>query len=157
LGGQPPTLADLPRLAYTEQVIKESMRLYPPAWSFARSAIEETELGGYVIPKHSTVIILPYVIHRDPRWFADPERFDPERFSLERESAIPKYAYLPFGGGPRICIGNAFAMMEAKIILASILQRWRLQRVSNAPVVPEPLVTLRPKGGLPMRITAWEA
>ncbi|MFQ3648188.1 MAG: cytochrome P450, partial [Anaerolinea sp.] len=156
LGDRPPTLADLPQLTYTEQVIKESMRLYPPAWSFARSVVEEVELGGYLIPKRSTVIILPYVIHRDPRWFTDPERFDPDRFSPERESSIPKYAYLPFGGGPRICIGNAFAMMEAKLILAAIVQRWRLRRASNAPVIPEPLVTLRPKGGMPMRVEAWD-
>ena len=152
LQGRRPTLADLPALSYTEQVIKESMRLYPPAWSFARQAMETVEFGGYRFPRGSAFIIIPYVVHRDPRWFDAPERFDPERFSPEREANIPKYAYLPFGGGARVCIGNSFAMMEAKIILASFIQRYHLALDPAQKVVPEPLVTLRPKYGMKMQV-----
>jgi cytochrome P450 len=141
LGGRPPTLADMPRLTYTEQVIKESMRLYPPAWSFARSVLEPVELGGYTLPPRSTVVILPYVIHRDERWFPQPLRFDPERFNPANEE-----------GGPRVCIGNSFAMMEAKIILASVVQRYRLALRPGYQAEPEPLVTLRPRGGMPMQV-----
>lgn len=154
LGGRMPTLADLAALPYTEQVMKEGMRLYPPAWSFARTVKEPFELENYTLPVNSTLIVLPYVIHRDARWFPDPERFDPERFSPEREASIPKYAYLPFGGGPRVCIGNAFAMMEARLILAGVVQRYRLVLAASGPVVPEPLITLRPKGGMPMTLVA---
>lgn len=154
LGKRVVTLADLPQLTYTEQVLKEAMRLYPPAWGFARQAVEDVTFAGYDFPKRTNFIIIPYVIHRDPRWFADPERFDPERFNAQNEPNITRYAYLPFGGGPRICIGNSFAMMEAKIILASIMQRFVLTRPSAQPAVPEALVTLRPKGGMPMRLTA---
>jgi len=152
LNGRAPTLADLAQLTYTEQVIKESMRLYPPAWSFARSAREDFEVGDYLLPKYSTIVMIPYVIHRDARWFEDPEAFNPERFSAENEPNIPKYAYLPFGGGARVCIGNSFAMMEAKIILSSIVQRYRLLLATNEPIVPEPLVTLRPQHGMPMTL-----
>jgi cytochrome P450 len=154
LNGRKPTLADVAQLPYTEQVIKESMRLYPPAWSFARSIVEDFEVRGYTLPKRSTVIILPYVIHRDARWFPNPDQFDPERFSSANEANFPRYAYLPFGGGPRICIGNSFAMMEAKIILASVVQRYHLHLPPNTPVTPEPLVTLRPKNGMRMRLQA---
>jgi cytochrome P450 len=153
LGNQPPTLADLPRLVYTEQVIKESMRLYPPAWSFARSARESFEVRGYTLPAKSTILVLPYVMHRDERWYPDPLRFDPERFSAANEDKFPKYAYLPFGGGPRVCIGNSFAMMEAKIILAGVIQRYKLSLKDGWHVEPEPLVTLRPKHGMPMQLS----
>lgn len=154
LAGRQPGLADVPQLAYTEQVLKESMRLYPPAWSFARQPLENVELGGYTIPARSTVVISSYVIHRDPRFFPDPERFDPERFAPHNEEQIHKYAYLPFGGGPRICIGNNFAMMEAKLILASIAQRYRLRLAPGHRVEPEPLVTMRPKYGMKMILEA---
>ncbi len=152
LNGRAPTLDDLPRLPYTEMVLKESMRLYPPAWSFGRMPIEPVTIGGYTIPKYDTVLIIPYVIHRDARWFPKPETFDPERFNADNEKNIPKYAYLPFGGGARVCIGNSFAMMEAKLILATIAQHYRLTLKAGQRVEPEPLVTLRPKYGMQMQL-----
>lgn len=157
LGGRAPTLEDLPNLLYTEMILKESMRLYPPAWSFGRMALQDVTIGGYVMQKYNTALVIPYVIHRDARWFAEPDKFDPERFSPENEKNIPKYAYLPFGGGARICIGNSFAMMEAKLILATIAQQYRLMLKPGHPVEPEPLVTLRPKYGMLMRLQSRHA
>jgi cytochrome P450 len=161
LGGRAPTFEDLPKLVYTEQVIREAMRMYPPAWLLAREPIQEVALGGCRIPKQATVFISPYSVHHDPRWWADPEKFDPERFATGWEERIPKYAYIPFGGGPRICIGNSFAHMEARLILATIAQRWQMTLPPGAEVRPAPLVTLHPKGGLPMqlrdRVTAGAA
>jgi cytochrome P450 len=154
LGGALPKLDDLKRLPYTEMVIKESMRLFPPAWGFGRRAIEDVEIGGYTIPAGSGVNISVYHMHRDPRWWLQPERFDPLRFSPEGEQAQVRYAYLPFGGGPRICIGNAFALMEARLLLAVMASRFRLRLLTNDPVEPEPLITLRPKNGLRMRLEA---
>ncbi|MFN7210204.1 MAG: cytochrome P450 [Aggregatilineales bacterium] len=148
LGGKPPTLADLPNLPYTEMVIKEAMRLYPPAGGIPRMALTDVPLGEYVVPKGSNVFISTYVMHRDPRYFPEPERFLPERFSREREADILRYAYLPFGGGPRICIGNTFAMLEARLLLATIAQRFRLSLVKGHPIVPEQLFTIRPKYGV---------
>lgn len=152
LGDRTATLEDVEKLTYTEQVVKEGMRLYPPAWSVGRQLNKgaNVEIGGYRIPERTSLIVAAYVTHRDPRWFPDPERFDPERFTPENEKALPRYAYFPFGGGPRICIGNSFAMMEAKLILATIIQQHRLSLVPNHPVVPEPLITLRPKYGMKM-------
>jgi len=151
LGDRPPTLEDLKQLPYTLMVFKESMRLYPPAWAFTRQAIEDVQIGEYTIPKKWDVFIVPYVIHRMPDLWDDPERFDPERFSPENEKQIPRYAYLPFGGGARVCIGNSFALMEGHLVLATLLQRYKLELVQKT-VEPEPLVTLRPKGGLHMRV-----
>jgi cytochrome P450 len=131
-------------------VIKEAMRLYPPAWAFSREAIEPVELGGYSVPKGSVVGVMSYFTHRDPRWFPNPERFEPERFSPERESEIPKFAYIPFGGGPRVCIGNSFAMMEARLILATIAGHYSLSLLPGQKVEMTPLITLNPKGNLPM-------
>lgn len=150
LGGRPATFADLANLRYTEMVIKETMRLYPPAWSTTRESIEDVEIGGYTVKKQRNVFINIYGIHRDERFFADPLRFDPERFSAENEKNIPKYAYLPFGAGPRICIGNAFAMMEAKLLLATIMQRYQLSLAPGQVVEPERVFTLRPKYGMKM-------
>jgi cytochrome P450 len=152
LGDRTATLADVEKLTYTEQVVKEGMRLYPPAWSVARQIKkgERVEIGGYEIPYGASIVVASYVTHRDPRWFPDPERFDPERFTPEREKALPRYAYFPFGGGPRICIGNSFAMMEAKLILATIMQHHHLAHVPGHRVEPEPLITLRPKYGMKM-------
>lgn len=152
LSGRLPTLADLKQLTYTEQVIKEGMRVYPPVWSVARQAKEATELGGYPIRKYATAVIPIWSVHHDERWFPQAATFDPERWSDEREATVPRYAYLPFGGGPRICIGNAFAMMEAQLLLASIVQRFRLSHVEGHRVEPEPLVTLRPRYGMQMKL-----
>lgn len=150
LNGQPPTMADLAQLPYSEQVIKEAMRLYPPAGGVTRQPIHDITLGGYPIAKGSTVAISTYAMHHDPKLYPDPERFDPERFTPENEAKLPRMAYLPFGGGPRICIGNSFAMMEARLILATVLQRFSLQLASTKAVRAEQLFTLRPKGGLKM-------
>jgi cytochrome P450 len=150
LGGLPATVEDLTRLRYTESVIKESMRLYPPAWVlFTREALAEVELGGYRIPTGSNVILSPYVTHRDARFFENPEQFDPGRFAPGRAERIPPYAYFPFGAGPHVCIGNGFAMMEMTLIVATVLQQCRLAPTPGQEAVePELVLALRPKGGL---------
>jgi cytochrome P450 len=150
LGGRLPTVEDLPRLPYCRMVIKEALRLYPPAWSFSRNAVAQDELGGYAIAPGSMILLCPYTTHRHPALWEQPEAFDPLRFTPERVAARPHYAYFPFGGGPRLCVGLAFAMMEAHLILATVAQRFRLRLGTEVRIDPEPLVTLRPRGGLPM-------
>jgi cytochrome P450 len=154
LGGRSPTEGDLPRLKYTSMVLDESMRLYPPAWMFTRAARQDDEIGGYFIPKGSFLFLSPYLVHRKPSLWEDPEGFDPERFAPERAASIPRFAYFPFGGGPRQCIGNTFALMESVLLLAVFLQKYRLDLVPGHPVELEPLVTLRPKHGVMMTIHA---
>ncbi|MEP7292089.1 MAG: cytochrome P450 [Chloroflexota bacterium] len=156
LGGRTPTLADLKQLPYTERVVKEALRLYPPAYSFGRMAIEDTVIAGYDVPAHTDINIFNFMTHRDPRWWDAPEAFRPERFSPENESSIPRYAYLPFGGGPRVCIGNSFAMMEARLMLATIAQRYQLRLTPGQKVELDPLITLRPLGGMHMRVEQRE-
>ncbi len=152
LGGRPATLADVPKLKYAEMVFKETLRLYPPTWMFPRQAVEPVEIGGYLLKPSSLVHLFPYVVHHDPRWFDQPEQFIPERFAPERADSIPDYAFFPFGGGPRVCIGNSFAMMEAQLILATVLQQYRLTLApGQGEPEPEPLIVLRPKGGIRMR------
>jgi cytochrome P450 len=148
LGGRLPTVGDLPHLRYTEHVVTEAMRLYPPAWGFGREARAACEIGGYAIPAGTTVIISPWVSHRDPRYFDKPTAFRPERWSGDFAATLPRFAYIPFGGGPRICIGNRFAMMEAVLVLATVAQRFRLEWQYDRPVVPLPSITLRPKDGV---------
>lgn len=148
LGGRSPTVADLPQLRFTEHVVTEAMRLYPPAWGFGREALADCEIGGYAVPAGTTVIMSPWVSHRDPRYFEHPTEFRPERWGGDFAKQLPRFAYMPFGGGPRICIGNRFAMMEAVLILATIAQRFRLQWHGTRPVVPAPSITLRPQGGV---------
>ena len=153
LQGRAPTVADLPALPYTRMVIEEAMRLYPPAWILTgRQVIADDQVGGYTIPAGSIVFISPYATHRDPRFWPDPERFDPSRFAPERAAERPRFAYLPFGGGPRKCIGAEFAMTEAQLILAAVAQRCRLRLKPGWAVEPDPIFTLRVRGGLPMRL-----
>lgn len=153
LGGRLPEVSDLPNLTYLEWVVKESMRLYPPAWAVStRQAIEDDEILGYHIPKGRGVMILPWVLHRDPRFWEQPLAFDPLRFSPERSADRHKFAYIPFGGGPRKCIGNTFALIEAQLILATILPRYKVRVMPDYKVGPEPIFTLRVKGGLPVRV-----
>jgi cytochrome P450 len=154
LGGRSPSVEDLPRLKYTAMVLDEAMRLYPPAWMFTRAARENDEIGGYFIPKTSFLFLSPYIVHRKPSLWEDPEGFDPERFAPERAASIPRFAYFPFGGGPRQCIGNTFAIMESVLLLAVFMQKYRLDLVPGHPVEPEPLVTLRPKHGVLMTVHA---
>jgi len=153
LQGCAPTYDDLPNLSYTRMVIEETLRLYPPAWTIGRQSVQEDMLGGYTIPAKANLIVPIYVIHHDPRWWPEPERFAPERFTPERSAARHKFAYLPFGAGPRLCIGNNFAMMEAQLVLASIVQRYHLQLVAGHPVQPTPVVMLSTSHGLPMLLT----
>lgn len=153
LSGRVPTVEDLPRLTYTRMVIEEAMRLYPPVWTLSRTPREDDTIGGYHIPTGAVVIISPYITHRHPEVWDDPDRFDPERFTPARIAARPRFAYFPFAGGPRQCIGNNFAMMEAQLVLATVAQRFCLALVPGHHVSPEALVTLRPRGGLPMTLT----
>lgn len=154
LGDRAPTVADLPSLPYLTMVLQESMRLYPPAWMITRRAKEQDVIGGYGIPKGSFVFVSPMVTHRHSEYWPDPEAFDPQRFKPEAFARLPKFAYYPFGGGPRGCIGSAFAMMEAQLILATVLPRFELNLVPEHPVALEPLISLRPRHGMLMTARA---
>ena len=160
LNGRPPEYADLVNLPYTRMVIDEAMRLYPPAWGFSRQALADDELGGFHLPRGWLAFVIPYVLHRLPAFWQDPEAFDPERFLPERSADRPKFVYLPFGAGPRQCIGNQFALIETQLIVATLAQRYRLHLVPRHRVEPWPLITLRPRFGMPMiieRRTAWRS
>jgi cytochrome P450 len=152
LGGRPPTMADLPRLPFTLQVFRETLRLYPPAYIIARRALRDVTIGGYAIKKNQLLVIDIVGMHRREVYFEDALRFDPARFSPEREKRQKKGAYMPFGGGARICIGNHFALMEGQLALAHLAQHYRFEPVSKQPVEPEALITLRPKHGLSMYV-----
>lgn len=152
LAGRLPTMEDLPRLPYTRMVMEETLRLYPPAWAIGRQGTIDDELRGYHIPRNAPLLISPYLTHRHPDFWEQPERFDPEHFTAEKSEHRPKFAYFPFGGGPRICIGNSFALMEGHLLLATFAGRYRLRLVPDHPVTPEPTVTLRPKHGIRMTI-----
>lgn len=149
-GGRAPRAEDFPRLKFTEMVVKESMRLYPPAYIVGREAVEDCEIGGYKAPAGTQVFMPTWVVHRDARFFDGPDQFRPERWTPEFAAALPKYAYFPFGGGPRVCIGNSFAMMEIVLVLATIARRFRLEMVSSRPPALVPAMSLRPRDGIRM-------
>jgi len=149
LAGRLPSFEDLPQLRYTESVLAESMRLFPPVWAIGRRALEDYPVGDFVIPARSVVLMSPYAVHRDPRWFPDPLEFRPERW-LTEDPARPKFGYFPFGGGARVCIGERFAWMEGILILAALGQRWRLRLEPGHPVETHARITLRPKHGMRM-------
>jgi cytochrome P450 len=148
LGDRAPSLDDLPNLSYTGHVITETLRLYPAAWGMARLAVEDHEVAGYPVTKGMGVAMAQWVVHRDPRWYDAPEEFRPERWQGDLLKRLPRFAYFPFGGGPRQCIGNTFALMEAALLLATIAQKFRLRLVANHPVVPLASITLRPRHGV---------
>jgi cytochrome P450 len=152
LGNRLPTVEDVPRLAYTQQVLAESMRLYPPAFGVGRRALTDVSIGDWVIPARSLVILSPFVTQRDPRFFPDPLRFDPDRWAPEARATRPEFAYFPFGGGARRCIGEQFAWMEGVLILATLARNWRLRLVPGHPVGLRSLVVLRPRFGMRMQL-----
>jgi cytochrome P450 len=155
LGGCEPTLNDLPRLSYSERVVKETLRLYPPAIAvFMRQALADVEIAGYTLSRNSLVQLFPYVCQHDPRWFPQPERFDPDRFLPEHQRTLPSFAYFPFGGGPRVCIGNTFAMMEMTLIAATLLQHLQVELApGQEEAQPVALMSLRPKDEVRLRWT----
>lgn len=157
LGGRAPTVEDLPALPFTEGVVKESLRLFPPAWSLSREAVEEDELAGWRIPPGAMVWLNQWTVHRDPRFYEEPLAFRPQRWLDGLERRLPRFAWFPFGGGPRLCIGQGFAMMEARLALADLAQHFRLERTSAGEVELLPSITLRPKHGLPMRLREPQA
>jgi cytochrome P450 len=150
LDGRAPTFADLSKLSYTQQVINEVLRLYPAAYLFAREAVTEDVIDGYLIPPKTLIFITPFITHRDPKYWPDPETFDPDRFTPELVAGRPRQYYFPFGEGPHVCIGNNFALMEMQLILAAALQRFRLRLVPGHPIALKPEATLRPKYGMKM-------
>jgi cytochrome P450 len=154
LQGRLPSVDDLPRLPYVERVVTEAMRLYPPAWLIGRRAIAEYAFGPYVAPPRAILIMSPFIVQRDARYYRDPERFDPDRWTPEFKASLPRFAYFPFGGGPRQCIGESFAWMELILIVSTLAQTWDLRLVPGHPVVPQPLITLRAKHGMRMTIAA---
>jgi cytochrome P450 len=157
LGGRLPTFDDLPQLTYTRSVLAESMRLYPPVWLMGRRPVRDFPLGDYVIPTGAHVHVCQYVVHRDPRYFPDPTRFDPTRWTSGAEPPRPKFAYFPFGAGTRKCIGEELAWTEGVLVLAALGQQWRLQLVPGHPVEPQPRITLHPKDGLLMTLERNDA
>jgi len=144
--------ANMSKLQFTEKVFAESMRLYPPAWAVGRQAINDCKIGSYLIPAGSTILMSQYLTHRDPRFFTEPHRFSPERWTNELKAKLPRFSYFPFGGGPRSCIGEKFAWMEGILAISTISRRWRMDLEPSHLVVPQPLVTLRPKYGMLMRL-----
>lgn len=152
LEGRLPAFEDLPHLPFTRAVLAEAMRLFPPAWIVGREAVGAFEVGGYRIPAGALVFMSQWVIHRDARFFPEPERFDPRRWTPEMEAALPRFAYFPFGGGVRKCIGESFAWTEGILVLATLAQRWRARLVEGHPVRPLPLITLRPRYGIHVRM-----
>ncbi len=150
LGGRDPQAADLPALQYTGMVFEEAMRLYPPVWTISRVATMDDEVSGVKIPKGTTVMLSPYAMHRNRDIWPEPEKFMPERFHPDAVAQRPRYSYFPFGGGPRVCLGNRFAMMEAKIMMAMVIQRYRLSVMPGQEIVAEPMITLRPRNGIAM-------
>jgi len=158
LQGRTPRYEDLPHLPYCLQVFKEALRLYPPAYILSRQALKDVTIDGYLVRKGETVAIVPYALHRRPDYFSDPETFDPERFTPQHEHLLPRYAYVPFGAGPRICIGMYFAMMEGHLLLATLAQRVSFELASLESVEPDPYhtLTIRPGGGLPVIVKRRE-
>ncbi len=148
LGGRLPNVTDLGQLRYTEKIFKESLRLYPPAWAVVRRIKEDYQVNGYLLPGGSDIMMSEHVVHRNPKFYDNPEMFNPGRWTNEMEKNLPKFAYFPFGGGPRRCIGEPFAWMEGVLILAAIASRWNLHLVPKQTVTPQPLITTRPKNGL---------
>ena len=157
LGDRPATAADVKALEYTGRIIKETMRLYPPVWVVGRQVVNEIELGGHRVPRGAQILASQWVVHRDPRWYDDPEAFDPDRWLPERAGKLPRMAYFPFGAGPRICIGNHFATMEAVLLLATMGQRFHLELLPGQNLEFSPSVTLRPRRHLRMRLRARAA
>jgi cytochrome P450 len=152
LQGRVPTFEDVPRLVYTEMVVAESIRLYPPAWAIGRRSLVDQRIGPYAVPADAIVLLSPFVTQRDARFFPDPSRFDPERWTPEAKDSRSPYSYFPFGGGPRRCIGEGFAWAEAILVLATLVSRWRAQLVAGQKIEPKALITLRPKHDVRMTI-----
>jgi cytochrome P450 len=147
-----PTVDDMPKLKFTEKVLRESMRLYPPVWTIGRSVNNEYTLGKYTIPAGSTILMSQYVMHHDPRYYNEPDRFDPERWNSDTRSSLPRFSYFPFGGGIRACIGEPFAWMEGILVLATIIRQWKMRLVRGQRVELDPAITLRPKYGMKMKL-----
>ncbi|QQS46886.1 MAG: cytochrome P450 [Acidobacteriota bacterium] len=152
LNDRTPTFEDYPALKYTEMVFAESMRLYPPAWIIGRRALNDYRIGDYVAPAKSILLMSQYIMHRHPKYFPDPLRFDPDRWAPAEKEKRPQFSYFPFGGGPRLCIGEQFAWMEGVLVLAAVARRWMMRLIPGHPVAPEPIVTLRPRFGMRMTI-----
>lgn len=152
LAGRLPTFDDLPNLPYTRRVLAESMRLFPPAWTIGRRVVSDYAVRDYLLPAGTLILLSPAVMHVDPRFYPDALQFDPNRWTEEAEAQRPKFAYFPFGGGPRVCIGEQFAWMEGILLLATLGQRWRLRLAPGQIVATQPIVTLRPRYGMRMQV-----
>jgi cytochrome P450 len=153
LNGRSPTMQDLAALPYTERVVKEAMRVYPPVWALTRTALEDFDIGGYHVPAGSPILMSQWVAHHDPRYYDEPDRFDPDRWLDPRYKTAPRFIYFPFGGGPRVCIGSSFANAEAALVLSTIAQKFQLRLTSTAPIEPVPGITLRPRHGVQVTLT----